>query len=177
MKPLCALILMSLGTSVAYAGSPDKAFYFKAAAGGLEEVQGGRLAQEKGGSEAVKSMGAKVVEDHTAANEKLASIAASKHLKLPKTPDAKQRAMLKKLQAKSGAAFDTAYIKEEIADHKATAALMQREATYGKDAEAKAFAAETLSVVKEHLSMLQNMQSGSDMGGPTGANMPMAPAK
>ncbi len=177
MKRLCALLLMSLGTSVAYAGSPDKAFYLKAAAGGLEEVQGGKLAQEKGGSDAVKSMGAKVVEDHTAANEKLASIAASKHIKLPKTPDAKQRAMLKKLQTKSGAAFDAAYIKEEIADHKATAALMQREATSGKDAEAKAFAAETLPVVKEHLSMLQKMQSGSDMSGHTGANMPMAPSK
>lgn len=118
----------------------------------------------------VKNFGAKMVQDHTAANDKLASLAATKKITLPKRPDAKQRAMLKKLGKKSGASFDSAYIKEEIADHKATVALMQREISSGKDADAKAFASETLPVVKEQLGMLQNMKSGSGMHSNTGSD-------
>ena len=180
MKKLAALILLALaGSSLAIAASPDRAFYLKAAAGGMAEVEAGKLAQEKGTSDAVKSFGAKMVEDHTAANEKLMALAASKKIKLPKALDAKHKATQKNLQAKSGAAFDAAYIKGQIADHKATIALLEREIASGKDAEAKAFANETLPVVKEHLTMLQTMSgapaTGESMGGHTGSHPHMAP--
>ena len=175
MNKLVAVILLALaGSSLAIAASPDRAFYMKAASGGMAEVEAGKLAQEKGASEGVKSFGAKMVEDHTAANEKLMALAASNKTKLPKGIDAKHKAMQKKLRAKSGAAFDTAYIKGQIADHKATIALLEREIASGKDAEAKAFASETLPVVKEHMTMLQTM-SGASMDGHTGAHTHMTP--
>lgn len=175
MKKLAALIVLALaGSSLAMAASPDRAFYLKAAAGGMAEVETGKLAQEKGASEAVKNFGAKMEEDHTAANEKLMALAASKKIKLPKEPDAKHKAIQKNLSAKSGAAFDSAYIKGQIADHKATIALLEREITSGKDAEAKAFASETLPVVKAHLAMLQTMSgvpvNAPSMGGHTGSH-------
>lgn len=180
MKKLAALILLALAaSSVASAASPDRAFYMKAAAGGMAEVEAGKLAQQKGSSEAVKNFGAKMVEDHTAANEKLMALAATKKVKLPKGMDVKHKAMHKKLNTKSGAAFDTAYIKGQIADHKATIALMEREIASGKDAEAKSFATETLPVVKEHLTMLQTMgktaASGASMGGHTGSHSHTTP--
>lgn len=167
MKKLAALIVLALaGSSLAMAASSDRAFYLKAAAGGMAEVEAGKLAQEKGSTEAVKNFGAKMVEDHAAANEKLMALAESKKIKLPKEPDAKHKAMQKKLSAKSGAAFDKAYIKAQISDHEATVALFEREIASGKDAEAKAFASETLPVVKAHLTMLQTM-SGVPVNAPS----------
>lgn len=180
MKKLVALMVLALaGSSLAMAASPDRAFYLKAAAGGMAEVEAGKLAQEKGSTEAVKNFGAKMVEDHTAANEKLMALAQSKKIKLPKELDAKHKAMQKKLSAQSGAAFDKAYIKAQIADHEATIALFEREIASGKDAEAKAFASETLPVVKAHLTMLQTMSgvpvNAPSMGQNAGAHTHKAP--
>lgn len=180
MKKLATLILLALAaSSVASAASSDRSFYMKAAAGGMAEVETGKLAQQKGSSEAVKSFGAKMVEDHTAANQKLMAIAANKKIKLPTAMDAKHKAMHKKLSAKSGADFDSAYIQGQIADHKATIALFEREIASGKDAEAKAFASETLPVVQSHLTMLQAMSgeavNSPSMGGRPGSSPHMAP--
>ena len=171
---LAALLLISVAaSSMALAGSPDKGFYVKAAKIGLAEVETGKLAQQKGSSEAVRSFGAKMVEDHTAANEKLMAVAASKQVKLPKEMDFKHKITTKSLSAKSGADFDKAYIKGQIADHKATIALFEREISSGKDADAKAFATASLPVVKSHLAMLQTMTgasaNGASMGGHTGS--------
>lgn len=180
MKKLTALLFISLAaSSLAIASSPDRGFYVKAAAGGMAEVETGKLAQQKGSSEAVRSFGAKMVADHTAANEKLMALAASKQVKLPKGMDFKHKIMHKSLGTKSGADFDKAYIKGQIADHKATIELFEREIASGKDADAKAFATTSLPVVKSHLAMLQTVTnasaSGASMGGHTGSPAHMAP--
>lgn len=160
MNKLLAVLMFSLSTAgIAATSSVDKNFYKQAASGGMAEVEAGKLAQEKGTSEAVKSFGARMVQDHGAANEKLMGIASQKDVTLPKTLDPKHQTAQKRLQAKSGAAFDSAYIQAQIADHKAMASLMERQIKSGKDPEAKAYATETLPVVKEHLQMLQNMKS------------------
>lgn len=179
MKKLAAILFMTFAaSSLAVAASSDRGFYIKAASAGLAEVETGKLAQQEGSSDAVRSFGAKMVQDHSAANEKLMALAASKNIKLPKGMDIKHKVMHKSLSAKSGTDFDTAYIKGQIADHKATIALFEREISSGKDAEAKAFATETLPVVKAHLAMLQTMSgasaNGASMGGRTGSS-PMAP--
>lgn len=60
MKKLAALLLISVAaSSMALAASPDKGFYVKAAKVGLAEVETGKLAQQKGSNEAVRSFGAK----------------------------------------------------------------------------------------------------------------------
>ena len=166
MNKLLAILMFSLSTgAMAASSNVDKSFYKQAATGGMAEVEAGKLAQQKGASEAVKSFGARMVQDHSAANEKLMGIASQKDVTLPKTLDPKHQAVQKRLQAKSGAAFDSAYIQAQIADHKAMASLMERQIKSGKDAEAKAYATETLPVVKEHLQMLQNMKSKSNPSG------------
>lgn len=180
MKKLAALLLISVAaSSMALAASSDRGFYVKAAKMGMAEVETGKLAQQKGSSEAVRSFGAKMVQDHTAANEKLMALAASKHVTLPKGMDIKHKITQRSLSAKSGADFDKAYIKGQIADHKATIELFEREISSGKDAEAKAFAAASLPVVKSHMAMLQTMTGasagGANMGGHTESQTQMAP--
>lgn len=173
MKRLTAVLFLTMAASaVAVAASPDRGFYVKAAKVGMAEVETGKLAQQKGGSDAVRNFGAKMVQDHTAANEKLMALAASKQIKLPKGMDLKHKIMHKSLSGKSGAEFDKAYIKGQIADHKATIELFEREIASGKDADAKAFAAANLPVVQSHLAMLQAMTggtAGANMGGHAGS--------
>jgi putative membrane protein len=155
MKTQWITLAMILTTSVAIADSPDSSFIKNAAEGGMSEVELGQLAQQKGSNPAVKDFGAMMVKDHTAANEKLKTVAAAKQVALPDSPSLMQKASTKKLDMMSGDSFDKAYVKGMIDDHKADIKEFQKEATDGKDPEVKAFAVATLPTLKMHLQKIQ----------------------
>ena len=155
MKTHWITLAMILTTSVAIADSPDSSFIKNAAEGGMSEVELGQLAQQKGSNAAVKDFGAMMVKDHTAANEKLKTVAAAKQVTLPDSPSLMQKGSKKKLDMMSGDSFDKAYVKGMIDDHKADIKEFQKEATDGKDPEVKAFAVATLPTLKMHLQKIQ----------------------
>jgi putative membrane protein len=135
--------------------SPDESFYKDAAQGGLAEAQLGQLAQDKGQSAAVKAYGQMMVHDHTAANEKLTSVAARKGVDLPTSPGVGQMASKTKLQMLSGDSFDKSFIKTMVQDHKDTIELFQKEVSSGQDSDAKAFARATLPTLQSHLKKIE----------------------
>jgi putative membrane protein len=137
--------------------NPDADFYKRAAQAGIAEVEAGKLAQEKGKSQAVKDFGAMMVKDHTAANEKLQNIAASENIDLPTHASMKDMAAKAKLQVLSGDAFDKAYIKNQVAAHREAVALFRKEAAAGRDPPAKAFAAVTLPTLQGHLKKIDGI--------------------
>lgn len=156
------------GSHAGKLASGDRTFVEKAAAGGMAEVAAGKLAQEKGSSDGVKQFGARMVAEHTKANDELMQIATSKGIQPPADVDRKHKTTMDKLSKLSGAAFDREYVKGQVADHKDTAKLMDKEAKSGRDADLKAFAAKTLPVVQEHLQMvvgmddsMKNMKTGA----------------
>jgi len=134
----------------------DKAFVEKAAVGGLAEVSMGKMAQEKGSSDQVKQFGARMVEDHSKANDELKQVASSKGITLPTDLDAKHKAKIDKMQKLSGAQFDRAYMDDMVADHKQDVAEFKKEASSGKDSEVKSFAAKTLPTLEDHLKMAES---------------------
>ena len=154
----CAALTFPL-CSIA-ADNPDESFFKDAAEAGLAEVAAGKLAQTKGASQAVKDFGTKMVKDHSAANEKLKTIADAKSVKLPTEPGLTHKAKAELLEHKNGKDFDTAYVDGQIKDHEATVELLQKEITSGKDAEAKAFAKETLPKVQAHLKAITDIKAG-----------------
>ena len=90
------LILLCAAPLVAHAAdTPDKSFYKNLAEGGLAEVSDGTLASEKATDPKLKDFGAMMVKDHSAANDKLTALAATKSLTLPTsasmTPDGRTR--------------------------------------------------------------------------------------
>jgi putative membrane protein len=97
------------------------------------------------------------VADHTAANEKLKALAASKNIDLPTGPSMTQMASKKRLQMKSEDSFDNAYIKDMINDHQEDIREFQLEAISGKDADARAFATATLPTLQSHLDKINQM--------------------
>jgi putative membrane protein len=147
--------------------SADMKFAMTAAQDGMTEVELGRLAVQKGTSDAVKQFGQRMIDDHTNANQQLMQLASSKGMTLPTTLDAKHQAMVTKFQAMSGAAFDRAYAKQMVQDHRKAVALFQKEADRGTDADLKAFASQTLPTLRGHLSMAQALNT---RGGGSNAN-------
>jgi putative membrane protein len=138
----------------------DARFVLQAAEGGMMEVAKGKLAAQKGAHEGVKQFGQKMVDDHTKAGDELKAIAGGKNITLPgETPTAPMQAMLTKLEKLEGAAFDRAYVDDQVRDHEKTIALFEREAKTGKDAELKAFAEKTLPTLKEHLTTVQDLKA------------------
>ena len=77
----------------------DKKFVKDAAIGGLTEVELGKLAAQKGSSDAVKQFGQKLVDDHTKANDELKQIASSENIQVPDTLDSKHQSRIDKLSA------------------------------------------------------------------------------
>lgn len=61
----------------------DKKFLKDAATGGLMEVEPGKLAAQKGWSDAVKQFGQKMVDDHSKANKELKQVASKDSIKVP----------------------------------------------------------------------------------------------
>lgn len=135
----------------------DRDFMTHAAAGGMAEVALGQLGNEKATSDAVKQFGGHMVTDHTKANDELKALAAKKSVDLPAEPTPAQKADAAKLQAMSGNAFDDAFMKQMVADHKKTIALFEKEASSGSDADTKAFASKTLPTLKSHLKMAEEV--------------------
>ncbi len=135
----------------------DRAFVRDAAMGGLTEVTLGKLAAEKGSTDAVKQFGQRMVDDHTKANEELKKIATAQSLSIPDSIDKKHQSRVDKLSKLTGAEFDRAYIKDQLKDHQQDVREFQDEAQNGSDAAVKDFAGKTLPTLQEHLAMVKEL--------------------
>jgi putative membrane protein len=137
----------------------DMRFAMEAAVGGMEEVQLGQLAVQKGASDEVRQFGQHMVDDHTKANEDLMQVASGKSWTLPTALDAKHQADVQKLSAMSGEAFDREYVKMMVKDHKKDVSEFQKESMHGADTDVKGFATRTLPTLQEHLQMIQRIDA------------------
>jgi putative membrane protein len=152
-------------TAPAQLDAADRAFVEKAAAAGMAEVQAGQLAQTKAKSEEVKSFAQHMVDDHTAAGDKLKSIAEADGVQPPANLDAKDEKQLAGLQKLNGAAFDHHYIRDQTAAHKEAVALFEKEAKSGSNPQLKQFALDTLPTLKQHLTDVEGLaHSGHGSG-------------
>lgn len=183
---VCALF--ALAAAPALAASPDAQFAMNAAQGGLAEVQGARLAEQKSKNATVLAFARRMVADHTPNNAKLAAIMRSEGLAVPTTVDPNSAKLMTRLQGLSGRAFGRAYLAAQVKAHQQMQILLQSEINGGKDPKLVAYAKATLPTIGMHLSLaksdLQSMRSrgsrmhgsmsGSMSGGTSGGTMPMS---
>jgi putative membrane protein len=155
------LLIVIAPLSALGASTPDSDFYKHAAEGGMAEVELGTLAQSKSTNASVKNFGSMMVSDHSAANEKLKALAASKNIDLPTSPSIGQKATKAKLEVLSGETFDKSYIRGMVKDHEEDIAMFQKEAASGQDPDAKAFAKATLPTLRAHLKKIQSIASAA----------------
>lgn len=155
MRKLACFFLAACAASAVFADSArssaaDTDFVRKASSGNLTEIALGKLAADHASSDDVKKYAARMVDDHTKANEQLGKLAGSKGVQIATAPDAADQQDIDRLKGLDGAAFDRAYSDLMVKSHKLTTGLFELEATKGEDAEIRAFAHDTLPVLREH---------------------------
>jgi putative membrane protein len=128
----------------------DLDFVKKAAEGGMAEVALGKLAQQNAESPQVKQFGAKMEQDHGAANAQLTAIATGKGATMPQSLDQKDMRAQERLSKLHGAAFDREYMRMMVEDHDKDLKEFQKAAQSKHDQEIRNFAQQTASVVQEH---------------------------
>lgn len=140
----------------------------------LAEIATSQLALEKSTNDDVKKFAQQMVDDHTKALGQLQQIAQQKGVELPTQPDAKHRAMGKKLGALSGDAFDRQYLASSgMADHRQAHQLVTRVSKQAKDPDLKALAEQMEPTIEQHLQMARDVrreQSGATSSGASGSS-------
>lgn len=153
-KLVCLLIAVCLAAAAsaesARSSAADTDFVRKASSGNLTEIAIGILAADQASSDDVKKYAARMVADHTQANEKLGKLAGSKGIQIATAPDVAQQQDIDRLKDLDGAAFDRAYSDLMVRSHKLTTGLYDLEASKGEDVEIRAFARDMLPVLREH---------------------------
>ncbi|HYG98354.1 MAG TPA: DUF4142 domain-containing protein [Terriglobales bacterium] len=135
----------------------DRMFVQKAAAGGMLEVQLGKLAQEKAADQQVKDFGKRMEDEHSKANEQLMGIANTMGVTPPSSLPAKEQAKVDKLSKLSGADFDRQYMTMMVSEHRKDVRDFQRASKTAKDESLKNFATSTLPTLQEHLKQAQEL--------------------
>ena len=135
----------------------DRMFVKKAMQGSMAEVQLGQLTLQKSENEQVKQFAQRMIDDHTKLNEQIKPVAQQLGVEAPTEVSKKDKKLMAKLQALSGAAYDQAYIKDMVQDHKQDLTDFQMEASSGQDQTVKDAANQGSKVIAQHLQMAQQM--------------------
>lgn len=152
-------------TTTAAPNAQDRAFLVAAHQSNLTEIAAGKAAQQKATTDVVRQHGELFIRDHTRLDASLQQVAKTLDVTLPTTPNAAQRATLASVSAKSGSAFDSAWLTSQLAGHKAAKADGAKELASGSDAAVLGLDKTAAPVVQMHLTMLEQAT-----GTPTGVN-------
>jgi len=128
----------------------DVNFIQKAAGGGAQEVENGKMAEKQAKSAAVKSIAARMVADHTRLNNELTALANKKGVNF-NTGGVRAQNL-------GTGDFDRLYLKwlEEV--HRADISEFERAAKSSDDSDLKAWASKALPTLKQHLAMVQSAE-------------------
>lgn len=146
-----------LFVSAANAADDPQRFLKEAAVDGIAEVELAEVAQERASND-VKELANRIKQDHAQANQQLKSLASDKGAELPTSMDRKHKREKDRLAKLQGQEFDRAYVDAMIKDHKQAIREFEKQARDAKDPEVKAFAAQTLPTLKQHLEQAQQIQ-------------------
>lgn len=139
------------------------------------EILSSRLAEQQASNEQVKAFATQMIADHTAAGEKMRAAVQQAGLQptaMPETEgdlDARHKEMLDQI-ARAEGNFDEAYVRAQYQAHQEAVRLFNSYAESGDQSAIKAFAAETLPVLQQHLAHVSELPGAPQGGGmPTGA--------
>ncbi len=146
---LCSLPAKAASSTLSHS---DRIFLEKAAKSGMKEVDVSRAVQDRVVNPQVKSTATMMIAEHTAANEELKALAASKGVTLPA-----ETVKVSEKWSKKDKDLDDDYIKEMKEDHEDAVELFEK-AAKSDDADIAAFARKTLPALQHHLSMVKEIK-------------------
>ena len=140
----------------------DKQFVRMAAEDGLVDVKLGTLAAQKGGSD-VKDVAQKMVDDHTAMNKDMATVADSMGVMLPKKISKDGEAEYDKLNGLSGKDFDAEYLVFILKAHRESLHSFYMESSVAVNPDLQAEVVKALGMMREHLGLIAKAAAAEDI--------------
>jgi predicted outer membrane protein len=136
---------------------PAKVFLPRAARANEFEIVTGQLAQQRARSQTVRDLGAMFVTDHTALLAQGAQVAQQLGVTAPPQLNRRQQAVVTRLQHLNGAAFDSAWLRAQLAAHVSAVALNLAGAIRGGNDAIRTLAQGALPIVTKHLGELLDL--------------------
>jgi putative membrane protein len=133
----------------------DEQWLMSSIEGDLFEIQGGKLAQERGTSDKVRELGKVLVEDHSKALEDATELAEEYGIEVPDEPSPSQQWELRAVAQFDGKAFDQWYSDLEVQDHMQDIQEAQDEHDKGCNHDIREDAEDEIPVLQYHLELSQ----------------------
>jgi putative membrane protein len=141
----------SAGTAL---GPIDTYFVTQTSLGTPFQVDSGRLAVAKGGTQDLRAYADLMVSSHLAVNDALVTILERKAPVPPPTLlEAAYATTMSTLEDEAGRTFDRDYVRGQINYQYANADLYQYEIDHGSDPDLRKFAQQTLPKIQDHLEL------------------------
>lgn len=126
---------------------------------GYAEIETAKIALKNSTSSDIRQFAQLMIDDHTAANQQLRTIAADSGLDMPNDADLMDKAKSMMLKVREGDSFDRAYINNQIKAHEKTIHVFQSAAAYVDNQTLREFAAQTVPILNSHLDQARQLQS------------------
>lgn len=123
---------------------------------GSVALQSSQLAERRAMKRSVKEFAGFEVAEQTT----IADIIREASGMTPPPPDPAARAMMARLMAARGAAFDAAYIRGQLDGHRELLAIQERYLADGRDPHMRHVAMLARGQIKEHIALLNDMRMG-----------------
>lgn len=131
--------------------SSDDMFLTEAAAINLEEIELGKLAQNRATTKEVKDFGKMMVDGHTKSLNELKDLAAKKGITLPQDVSEEGKNTLDELTKSDAKTFEKTYMAKMVEGHTETIRKFEDARDNAADADVKAWATKTLPDLQMHL--------------------------
>jgi putative membrane protein len=105
----------------------------------------------------VKQFAQRMVDDHGKMIDQMKPVAEQLGVKVPDGPPKGHMKKMDKMKALSGDAFDQAYIKDMVKDHKTDASEFKQEAQNTQNPQLKQLATEGSQTIESHLQQIQQI--------------------
>jgi len=149
------------------ADKDSQKFIKTAIEGNIAEVDIGKLAQEKGKSDAVKKFGQMLETDHAKANDEAKSVAQQVGVEPPSGASVGEKATYLKLKVLSGDTFDKSFASTMVSDHEGD--IKQYQKASGKNDAVGEYAKKTLPTLQKHLQEAKQLQAQLKQQATTGS--------
>jgi putative membrane protein len=151
--PAVVALMFGFGSANGQDKSTDttaRYFLTQASIGNLQEVNMSRTAVAHAQMQEVKDFAQQMITDHSKAEDQLMQLVKRRGIEIPgpATDIPPEDIMLAKIPARD---FDKMYVHMMVPGHRQTVQMFEKYALTGKDPDVKAFAQQTLPILKKHL--------------------------
>lgn len=140
----------------------DSDFAEDASFSNINEIEIGELALQKSANDSVIAFARTMITGHVRSQAELDAIADSLELNLPDDMDPTHQTLFMTLSALNTAAFDSAYMHNQVLDHEATRTVMETQRDMGSHASLVNYAKRKLPGVNMHLQRAINIRDMLD---------------